>query len=138
VQTGPKTTFVTGPKRHLRDIADFIDNRLAKTCYVKFSLTPLNPETRKPKTKFQYRGQDIGCLLWIPKWPISVFEQATYLQLDCSFRATKPFAYCVMQAMIFILTPRESKDTYETFLTELWELKPGMSLLSVLSDKGQG
>jgi hypothetical protein len=133
-------------KRHLRDIADLIENRLAKTGYVKVYLNPLNPETGTPKTKFHYRGQDIGCLLWIPKWAINVYENASYLQLDCSFHATKPFAYCVPQAMIcneavplgLILTPRESKVTYETFLTELWQLKPGMQRLPVLSDKGQG
>jgi hypothetical protein len=132
---------------HCRNLTEFIDNRLAKTGYVKVFLAPVDPTTHKPKTKYTYQGQDIGCLMWIPDWAITTYEKASYVQLDCSFRATKPFAYCVPQAMIcneavplgFILTPRESAVTYSTFMEELWGLKQGpWDMLPVLSDQGKG
>jgi hypothetical protein len=136
-------------KRHLKHLDDYIDNVLAKTGYVKVIKAPLprdkDGKVLSPKKKYAYKGHNISCLIWIPKWAITAYEQAEYIQLDCSFRATKPFAYCVPQAMIhnaavplgFIMTPRECALTYTMFMEEVWGFKEGqVTDKPVLSDQG--
>jgi hypothetical protein len=102
-----------------------------------------------PKMKFLYKGREVHSLLWIHKDAVTAYKNADYIQLDCSFRATKPFAYCTPQAIVnneavplgFIMTPTESCFTYTTFMEALWNLIPVDELkkdLPVLSDQGLG
>jgi hypothetical protein len=134
---------------HLKNLDAFIDGVLATTGYVKVIKAPLprdkDGKELPPKKRYTYKGHNISCLMWIPKWAITAYEAADYIQLDCSFRATKPFAYCVPQAMIkgdavplgFIMTPRECALTYTMFMEELWGFKEGqVTDKPVLSDQG--
>jgi hypothetical protein len=78
-------------------------------------------------TEFTYLGRDVLSITWIPPWAARVYATCGYLQLDCSFRATRPAAYCVPQAIIrnfavplgFIVTPTESHLTYQWFMEDL-------------------
>jgi hypothetical protein len=137
--------------RHVKNLDDFIDNKLAKEGYVKVVKAPLardkDGKEMLPKKKYVYHGHNISALIWIPKWAITAYERANYIQLDCSFRGTKPFAYCVPQAMIhneavplgFIMTPRECALTYTMIMEELWDFKPEeLAPKPVLSDQGGG
>jgi ubiquitin C-terminal hydrolase len=99
-------------------------------------------------TNFVHAGRDVAALIWIPPWATSAYRAASHIQLDCSFRATRPFAYCVPQAIIrneavplgFIMTPTESCFTYTTFMEELWSLMPDVAWKPppILSDQGPG
>jgi hypothetical protein len=101
-----------------------------------------------PKGKFLYKGREVYSLIWIHKDAVTAYKKAKYIQLDCSFRATKPFAYCVPQVIIdneavpvgFFLTLTESTFTYQTFMEELWSMIPANELvkLPILSDQGLG
>jgi hypothetical protein len=87
-------------------------------------------DTGKPRTPYFFQGQDILALIWIPPWALDAYRNATYLQLDCSFKATRPFAYCVPQALIknqavplgFVMAPHESGFAYTSFMNEFWGL----------------
>jgi ubiquitin C-terminal hydrolase len=71
---------------------------------------------------------------------------ADYIELDCSFRGTKPYAYCVPQAIIgneaiplgFILTPSECNETYDWWFTDLQNANPNTVIHKkiILSDEG--
>jgi ubiquitin C-terminal hydrolase len=99
-------------------------------------------------TDYVHAGRDVAALLWIPSWATSAYQAASYIQMDCSFRCSRPFAYCVPQAIIrneavplgFIMTPTESCFTYTTFMKELWSLMPAVGRNSppILSDQGVG
>jgi hypothetical protein len=101
-----------------------------------------------PKGKFLYKGREVYSLIWIHKDAPTAYKKAKYIQLDASFRASKPFAYCVPQVMIdneavpvgFILTPTESTFMYQMFMDELWSLIPPDELRKgpILSDQGLG
>jgi hypothetical protein len=97
------------------------------------------------QTRFFYKGADIAAVVGIPPEAVGAYKDATYIQLDCSFR-TRPFVYCVAQAIIaneavplgFIIGPSESEWLYTTFMTTLWGFIPGYTKLPVLSDQGAG
>jgi hypothetical protein len=97
------------------------------------------------QTRFFYRGADIAAVVWIPPTAVGSYKEATYIQLDCSFR-TRPFVYCVAQAIIaneavplgFIIGPSESEWLYTAFFQTLWGFIPGYTKLPVLSDQGAG
>jgi hypothetical protein len=100
-------------------------------------------------TDFTYKGRDVLSITWIPPWAAHVYEISSYLQLDCSFRATRPAAYCVPQAIIrnfavplgFIVTPTESEKTYTWFMKDLQDLfvsRGEFVKKPVLSDQGSG
>jgi hypothetical protein len=101
-----------------------------------------------PPSEFQYKGQNILCLIWITPWAIRAYKAASYVQLDCSFAPTHPYCYCVPHAIIknagvplgFIMAPHESAFTYTAFMEELWGLMEGMTFtkLPVLSDEHPG
>jgi hypothetical protein len=102
---------------------------------------------QKPQTRFRYRGQDIIALTWVTTKAFNGHERANYLQLDCSFRCTKPFAYCAPQSIIsnegfplgFILTPEEAYHTYQWFFEDLVFCAPEGFVIeakSVLCDEG--
>jgi hypothetical protein len=127
-------------RKHTGSLEDFIDS-LEGFKKVRLSTAP-------PATQFTYRGQDVLAITWIPPWAARVYAVCGYLQLDCSFRATRPAAYCVPQAIIrntavplgFIVTPTESHLTYEWFMKDLEDLFAGSEFVRkpVLSDQGSG
>jgi hypothetical protein len=104
----------------------------------------------KTTTRFVHEDRDVGAIIWIAPWAVTAYKAANYIQLDCSFRATRPFAYCVPMAILqneavplgFILTPTESAYTYTTFMETLWSLMPDEDNKKprppVLSDQGKG
>jgi ubiquitin C-terminal hydrolase len=105
----------------------------------------------KIKTRFVHANRDVAALIWIAPWAITAYKAASHIQLDCSFRATRPFVYCVPMAIIrneavplgFIMTPTESAWTYTTFMETLWDLMASGGVDNhyrppVLSDQGPG
>jgi hypothetical protein len=122
------------------NLTDLIES-LAETGYTEILVSPPG----ETKTRFTYKGGDIGGVLWIPRTAVGAYKEATYIQLDCSFR-TRPFVYCVAQAIIaneavplgFIIGPSESEWIYATFMERLWSFIPGYRKLPVLSDQGPG
>jgi hypothetical protein len=98
-------------------------------------------------TGLQYEEKDVLSLAWIARWAASAYEQANYIQLDCSFDGSDPYVYCVPQAIIrneaiplgFIIAPSETADIYELFYEGLDELfqKP-TPRKPILCDEGPG
>jgi ubiquitin C-terminal hydrolase len=116
---------------------------LATTGYTEVVLRP-----GKAQTEFTFQGRDVLTLLWIPRWARKAYRHSSYLQLDSSFRATRPFVYCVPQAIIrneavplgFVMTPSECAFTYSFFMHRLWGFlgDDERTKRPVLSDKGPG
>jgi ubiquitin C-terminal hydrolase len=128
---------------HTESLSDLI-NFLGGNGYTEVTGNPAD----KPITKFVHEGHDVAQVIWIARWAVTAYKAANYLQLDCSFRGTRPFAYSVPMAIIrnvavplgFIMTPTEHTDTYTNFMQALWELIPSgeRKRVDVLSDQGPG
>jgi ubiquitin C-terminal hydrolase len=97
---------------------------------------------------YTYEGEerDVVSLTWIAPWAQRVWNLADYIQLDCSFRGTKPYAYCVPQAIIgneaiplgFIMTPSECNETYDWWFADLTNSDKRVTVHKqiILSDEG--
>jgi hypothetical protein len=94
---------------------------------------------------------------WLPPWAINEFRKSTYIELDTSFRAIKPYVYCIPMGihanesfpLAIIIGLSESIELYDLFFSSMLKLgidlnelrsKPYLSdqhsaLLSVCSDK---
>jgi hypothetical protein len=92
-------------------------------------------------------GFRVVSLTWIPRWAPDAFEKASYIQLDCSFKPSRPYVYCAPQAIIrneaiplgFIMTPTERQQTYEWFYDDLSDMTgEPPPLKPILSDEGLG
>jgi hypothetical protein len=124
---------------HSESMEDFINNLPG---YVKVIVDDLGPDGQ-PRTKYLFKHQDILSLIWIPPWALDAYRNAGYVQLDCSFKGSKPFAYCVPQAIIknqavplgLVIAPSESGFAYIAFMKELWRLHPGLERKRILSDQ---
>jgi hypothetical protein len=103
--------------------------------------------TDPPIRPFRFQGSDILSLTWIPPWGHSAQDVAQYVQLDASFRGSRPFAYSVPQAIIyneavpfgFSMAPTESHWIYEWFFQDFSRYKkPGTPVHKkpVLCDEG--
>jgi ubiquitin C-terminal hydrolase len=124
-------------------LQDVIETTLAKTGY-----TEVVVRRGKASTPYTFNGHDIVAVIWIPKWAMRTYELASYIQLDCSHWATRPFVYCVPQAIIrneavplgFVMTPTESAWTYAIFMYRLWQFlsRDKIPRRPVLSDQGPG
>jgi hypothetical protein len=98
--------------------------------------------------RYRYHGKAVVSFTWIPRWAWSAWEMSQYLQLDCSFRASRPFAYSVPQGVVcnqaiplaLVLNLSESKETYAWFLEDLHASQgvgiPESPEKPVLSDQG--
>jgi hypothetical protein len=93
----------------------------------------------------QWNGRDVLSVTFIPWWTYFVHEACNYLQLDASFRPTKPYAYTAPQALLsnealplgFTFAPSESTFLYATFFADLeFFFKRQLTPKSVLSDGG--
>jgi ubiquitin C-terminal hydrolase len=92
--------------------------------------------------------RDLVSATWITQWARQAWKQADYIQLDCSFYVTRPFVYCVPQAIIaneaiplgFIIAPSESFDTYEWILADLQnaDVTEPLPPQKILSDEHAG
>jgi ubiquitin carboxyl-terminal hydrolase 36/42 len=92
------------------------------------------------------KERDVVSLTWVAPRAVKAWTEADYIQLDCSFRGTKPYAYCVPQAIIgneavplgFIMTPSECGETYRWWLADLQAANCGgaMPKKIILSDEG--
>jgi ubiquitin C-terminal hydrolase len=92
------------------------------------------------------KERDVVSLTWVAPWAVKAWTEADYIQLDCSFRGTKPYAYCVPQAIIgneavplgFIMTPSECAETYRWWLADLQAANCGAAMPKkiILSDEG--
>jgi hypothetical protein len=121
------------------DLKEFIDTLPG---FKKVRLRP-----GEPKTRFTYDGQDLIAFTWIPSRAVDAYATANYIQVDCSFKGSKPFCYCVPQAIIMnesvglglIIAPSESGFIYKSFFEDLQSLDPELVLdKPVLSDQGSG
>jgi hypothetical protein len=110
--------------------------------YVKVIVDDLGPDG-KPHTDYVFKGHDILTLIWIPSWALEASRRAASIQFDCSFKATRPFVFCVPQAIIqnqavplgLVMAPSESGFAYVAFIKELRRLDPGLALKPILSDQ---
>jgi hypothetical protein len=124
-------------------LQDVIETTLAKSGY-----TEVIVRKGPASTPYTFHGHDIVALIWVPKWAMRTYEVASYIQLDCSHWTTRPFVYCVPQAIIrneavplgFVMTPTESAWTYAIFMYRLWQFltRNVIPRLPVLSDQGPG
>lgn len=58
----------------------------------------------------------VHSITWVPPWCNSAIEQATYVCVDASFMATKPYAYSVLQFInIFNIEKRVSLSQLDAF-----------------------
>jgi hypothetical protein len=56
--------------------------------------------TRYPNNlQLQYDCNGVAALVWIPPWSVDVFWRCNYIELDTSFRALKPYVYCIPLAI---------------------------------------
>jgi hypothetical protein len=103
--------------------------------------------TETSERPLQWNGHDVLSLTFIPWWAFLVHENCDYLQLDASFRPTKPYVYTVPQALYsneaiplgFAFAPSESCFLYDTFFADLqWFFGSNVPLApkSVLCDGG--
>jgi hypothetical protein len=77
--------------------------------------------------QYLYHGKAIVRFTWIPWWAFDSYLIVSYLQLDCSFRASHPFAYCVPQGLLFneaiplglVLDLTENEQIYQSFMDDL-------------------
>jgi hypothetical protein len=82
---------------------------------------------------------------WIPPWAFAAFEIVQFIELDCSWEPTDPYAYCVPHAVVynesialgFIITPTEREDTYGWFYDDLKAMaQQDLPPKPILSDEG--
>jgi hypothetical protein len=104
------------------DLESFLGVLLENGC-VKLRLS-----LDEPMRPLRFQGRDVLQLSWIPWWSFPIHEESNYLQLDASFRVTRPFAYSVPQALIwneavplgFSFAPTESFFLFECFFADLF------------------
>jgi hypothetical protein len=90
----------------------------------------------------------ICAFAWVPQWGVSAAENAGYFQLDASFYGTRPYCYCVVQALIhneavpvaLVVGPTEKHYLYEVAYECLEKAGVSREMLNkpVLSDQGSG
>jgi hypothetical protein len=69
----------------------------------------------------------VPALVWIPPWTISLFRKSSYIELDTSFRAFKPYVYSIPLAihanesfpLALIVGISESKELYDLFFAAM-------------------
>jgi hypothetical protein len=102
--------------------------------------------TETAERALRWRGHDVLSVTFIPWWAFLVHESCDYLQLDASWRPTKPYAYTAPQGLYsneaiplgFTFAPSESHFLYDTFFEDLQYFfgYPGLAPKSVLCDGG--
>jgi hypothetical protein len=103
-------------------INDFVGN-LKGYCHLRVDRSVTEPQG----SHIWYDGADLVSLCWITGWAMEAFDRAQFIELDCSWKAVKPYAYCIPLAIInnealplgLILTPTECLQTYKWFFEDL-------------------
>jgi hypothetical protein len=131
-------------EEHTSSLNDFIDS-LHGYKVVRVAACDKN-KTRIFTYSHKDKEHDVVSVTWVAPWAVKAWNEADYIQLDCSFRGTKPFAYCVPQAIIgneaiplgFIMTPSECSETYDWWLADLQQADPNEDPKRqiILSDEG--
>lgn len=98
---------------------------------------------------FQYNNKNVifRSLILILPFADNIINDIKYLEIDASFKATKPYSYCIFHGVIFnsstpfalSIAPRESLELFELLFVGLKFFKLNFSLyekLPVLSDMG--
>jgi hypothetical protein len=102
--------------------------------------------TETSERAVQYNGKDVLSLTWIPWWAYQVHQSCDYLQLDASFRCSRPYAYTAPEGLHsneavplgFTFAPSESHFLYEAFFADLKFFlgNPRLTPKAVLCDGG--
>jgi ubiquitin C-terminal hydrolase len=129
-------------EEHTSSLNDFIENLHG------FKIVRVAPTNKTTIFTYNDKGKqkDVVSVTWIAPWAIEAWNKADYIQLDCSFRGTKPYVYCVPQAIIgneaiplgFIMTPSECSETYDWWFADLQQSNPDKEVKRkiILSDEG--
>jgi hypothetical protein len=72
---------------------------------------------------FIYDGCNVVSFVWIPPWSRDILARSRYIQLDASFKAVKPYVYCVPLGihanesfpLAVVVGISESRELYELF-----------------------
>ena len=86
-------------------------------------------------------------LLWIPAWAKERLKVTNYIELDASFRASKPYAYCCVNSIChnesvtigLSIAPSESVELYEDAYLGIEKVgvdRESLNKIPVLSDLG--
>jgi hypothetical protein len=109
----------------------------------RLQLSP-EPCTDSP---LSYRGREIVSLTWLAPWAICALRQADYVELDCSFKALKPYVYSIPLAVKansgiplgIVMAPSERQAVFSLFADVLAEKgfsRRDLFELPLLSDAG--
>jgi hypothetical protein len=82
-------------EKHTTSLKEFIAS-LPGDKVVRVGQSPRSDYTYK----FNETERDVISITSIAAWAVSAWKEADYIQLDCSFRGIKPYAYCVPHAII--------------------------------------
>lgn len=84
-----------------------------------------NDENLTKSLIFKYKDKDIifNKLIWIMPWFPDIKDQIQYLEIDASFKALKPYAFCIFHGIIYnssipiglSISPTECQKLYELF-----------------------
>lgn len=97
---------------------------------------------------FKYNNSDMvfSELIWIMPWFVDIKDQIQYLEIDASFKAVKPYAFCIFHSILnnssipiaLSISPHECQNLYELFFEccKKYELDDDLSNIPVLSDMG--
>jgi hypothetical protein len=104
--------------------------------------------SERPKGVFLFEGQYVESLVWVAKWAPRAFRVCFYLELDCTFRAGRPYVLCIPMAVICnfgvplgcIFTPTEQADTFTKWAEALKKVDDSCDVKDkpMLSDGGAG
>jgi hypothetical protein len=97
--------------------------------------------------RLSYAGQEVVTFTWLGSWALEVLRRAQYLELDCSFRAIKPYVYCIPEAIIanvgiplgLVIAPSERMDVFSMFADLLFTqgfAPEELQRIPLLSDEG--
>jgi hypothetical protein len=110
-----------------------------------FFSVQVGPES--PVRGLTYRDRQVITLAWLAPWAMDILRIAQYMELDASFRALSPFAYCIPMAVKanvgipigIVVAPSERQEMYNLFAATLFRhgLSPDeLKNLPLLSDSG--
>lgn len=87
---------------------------------------------------------ELQLFAWIPPWAMQGMERCNHIQLDASFKGSKPYVYCVPQAIIgnrglacgLVVAPTEREELFQAFHELLSFKDAGIPHPPVLADLG--
>jgi hypothetical protein len=140
----PLSTLMRSTTRtHRNDVSDFHD--LFGELHGTFRLQ-LGPG-RQIEPSVSFDSREIGTLIWLAPWAIGALRLVDYYELDCSFKALKPYGYSIPLAVRtnvgiplgIVVTPSERREVFASFadlLAEKGFSHESLFELLLLSDAG--